>query len=195
MLQPLNRKSVAALTMLALVLFEPVAFAADDGRAERTGQASSFFELMNWVRLGETVFLIDDEGVEIKGTLEDVSAEDLNLVIRVDGAPLTLAEERVRRIDLEVSDSLGDGALWGLGVGLGLAAALAVGCDNEWAFCFGWFALTTGSIGLGVGVGVDALVKDRRLVYMSDAATTPLRFRLSPLITPTDKGVQLSLTW
>jgi hypothetical protein len=86
-------------------------------------------------------------------------------------------------------DSLWNGTLIGLGAGVGSAAALdAAFCENGFGGCdFPWAAyLTLGGIGAGAGAGIDFLIGRK-----SNERRT--KWRLSPMIGPTRKGVRASL--
>ena len=86
-------------------------------------------------------------------------------------------------------DSLWNGTLIGLGAGVGSTMALdAVFCDNGFGGCdFPWAAtLMLGGIGAGAGAGIDFLIGRN-----SDGRKTTVR--LSPIVSPTRKGVLASL--
>jgi len=81
------------------------------------------------LRFRDTVHIHTASGETIRGWVEDF---DGNL-LRVDGNTMSLSRGDVRRIELEVSDPLGNGAFIGAVIGAGLAGlpCAGAGCDPE----------------------------------------------------------------
>jgi hypothetical protein len=160
-------------------------------------QATSFSELMEWVQLGETVYVMDEGGLEIKGTLEQVSAEHLEIILRIRDEPLTLTEQQVRRIDLQFSDPFDNGAMIGLLAGVATAAFVSyVYCDSdEYARCLVVTSVFTAPAGMALGLGIDASHRSRRPIYIADPVATPPKLLLTPVISSTAKGVQVQFSW
>lgn len=69
-----------------------------------------------------------------------ISVDDREITLRIrGGSVLTIPEDVLERIDLEVADPLGNGALIGLGTGIGAAAMMSLGCGGgEFAGCLAW---------------------------------------------------------
>lgn len=188
----------AAMTVAAgaLLFHVPAACGATDDPPAPQPQARSLPDLRDWVRLGDKIWVVDSSGRELHGTLAGISAEDREITLRIDDGVLSVAEDVLEKIDLEVSDSLGNGALIGLGTGVGAAAMLSLACDGDnFAACFGWSSLWLGAIGVAVGVGADAVVTERRLVYAAPRRTPGLRVDAVPMIAPRRKGMAFVLSW
>ena len=106
---------------------------------------------------------------------------------------------RVPTITVRRSDSLGNGALIGLGVGgigTGLAClATAEGADREWCAPI---ALIYGGLGAALGVGIDALIPGKKLVaYRAPgaAAAPSARLSIAPFVTPRARGVAVAFAF
>lgn len=167
-------------------------FAAGLSTAEAQGIAANFQELRLLVRPGDTVVVTDTAGREIRGRIAELSPQTLGLAM--DGARRDLLEVDVVTIRQRRGDSLGNGALWGLGIGAGLAlVGMAATCSD----CFheGWALLVTGlygGMGAGIGVGVDALITRPSVVYERRPALGA-RLGLAPILAPGRKGALVSI--
>lgn len=133
--------------------------------AEAQGVANSLNELRLLVRPGDRVTITDTRGTDVTGRVEALSPTSIRLM--VGDQPRAWQEGEIAVIRQRRADSLGNGALWGLGVGVGLAAlaVAAIGVDNA---DVGWAAAAVafyGGVGAGVGVGVDALIQRRQVIY------------------------------
>ena len=155
-----------------------------------------FSQLNTRLRPGDTIWVTDAQGREVKGTILSLAADELTLEGRSGrsfGAP-DVATIQVRR-----ADSLRNGALIGLGVGGGLVLVACVA--NAESGDAGWCVLGAaiyGGIGAGIGVGIDALIPGKKLVaYRAPGSPGPAPARLSmvPVITPRAKGVALSFAF
>ncbi len=161
-------------------------------RAEAQGIAASFSQLRLLVRSGDTITVTDTTGREVTGKIVELSASSLGLL--VGGTRRELTEPDVTTIRQRRSDSLANGAVWGLGVGSGLAAAaiaLSRGGDME----AGWAVLAVavyGSIGVGIGVGVDALITRPQVIYERPSPSRAT-VTVSPVLTGERKGVFVSM--
>ncbi len=146
----------------------------------------------------EVVWLLD--GSKITGTFVQVSGDLIEVRPRtrfpVPSRQVPFSE--VKMIRQGRSDSLINGALWGLVAGAG-GALVVVGAYT----CSGchwdppWFPLAMaglyGGIGAGVGIGIDALLRSgERVIYSKPAASTPT-VRVTPLLGRERKGVFLSV--
>src|SRR5688500_18411606 len=126
--------------------------------AAAQGIAGSFEQLQLLVRPGDKVTVTDASGHEATGRIVDLSTS--MLVLSAGGTRRELSEPDVRDIQQRRSDSLANGAIWGLAVGSAIAAGLVAafweGSDDA-APAIGFIAMY-GGIGAGIGVGVDALI-------------------------------------
>ena len=139
---------------------------------------------------GDTIWVTDAQGREIKGRIAALGADAITLE---GGGGKTFASPDVATITVRRSDSLGNGALIGLGVGglgTGLAClATAEGGDREWCAPI---ALIYGGLGAAIGVGIDAMIPGKKLVaYRAPGATgsSPARLSIAPVVTPRAKGL------
>ena len=183
-----NRRVVLAILACFLLAFLPTLSAAQE-------PVQSFDQLNTRLKVGDTVWVTDAEGREVKGNIRSIDAASLSL----DGAAgptfragdaLTIAERR--------PDPLKNGTLIGLVVGLGAGLALVAGiCAN--GDCQGspvGASLFYAGIGAGIGAGVDAAIPGRRqIVYRAGMVTPSARLSLAPVITPRTKAVAVTYSF
>jgi hypothetical protein len=144
---------------------------------------------------GDTIWVTDGQGREVKGRVAALGADAITL----EGGGRTFASPDVTTIKVRRSDSLGNGALIGLGVG-GLGVGLAClattdGPDQDWCVLA---AVVYGGIGAGIGVGIDALIPGKKLVaYRAPGSSGAAQSRLSiaPFVTPRAKGLAVSFAF
>jgi len=159
--------------------------------------ARSFADLPNYIKVGDTVFLTDNTGKEIKARVEALGPTQIHLTH--DGGPLVVSEDGVRQIHRQYSDSLIQGALIGVGIG-GVLAIWTVQTEPPLGEITSGEAARGGAfligIGAGLGVGIDALVKGRKLVYYSGPADKPeTRISIYPIVTRERKGLGVSVSF
>lgn len=171
------------------ITFSSVAEGLAEGRddEEKKDHARIFSELPNYLSLGDTVFVTDESGRTIKATVSDFEANQL--AVTKDGAELVFSEDRVRKIDVQYSDSLLNGAL--IGAAVGAAVSLPFALSDEWTASPGAIPLTAG-MGAGIGAGLDALRRGRRLAYASPYEPR-VRVWVFPILTRDAKGISLSI--
>ena len=176
---------------MAAVLSFPSSSAAQE-------PVKSFDQLNTRLKPGDTVWVTDAQGREIKGRMTSFAPDAIG--VEANGAQLLRADE-VRAVEHRRPDSLANGALIGLGVGFGAGAGLALLVCSE-DECSGSgatvFVLVIAGIGTGIGVGVDAMIPGRRqVVYRAPGAAGQAQARLSiaPAITPRVKGVAVSFAF
>jgi len=143
--------------------------------------ASSFDELRQMLKPGQTVVVTDTAGRRTKGKLAEVSLSPPALRLLVPTGQ-TFDEQWVREV--RSTDALTNGALIGGAIGLGLAI---------WDYLIdpsepGNAAIFTVAIGAGtaIGAGIDAL-NGRRLLYRAPRQTR--RVALIPLASKHRQGV------
>jgi hypothetical protein len=115
-------------------------------------------ELADRLRPGDDVFLTDRSGIQTRGRLLRISADQLSLVIDGDGAARTISAADIGRI--EKSDGLWNGMLLGAVpaalVGMaGGGASCSPNCARDVAIA----AVATGAAGAVIGAFVDARVR------------------------------------
>lgn len=166
--------------------------ASSASRTQAQGVASSFEQLGLLVRAGDTVTVRDAAGGETTGKIASLSSSSLKLLTSA-GQP-EFGEASVTTIFQRRSDSLANGAKWGLIGGLGFASVVAIlSCYSE--DCDGStiapFIAIYAAVGTGVGVGVDALITHPQMIFERRAG--PVTFGATPLVSHGQQGFGLSL--
>ena len=184
----MNARLAAALTVvmtLTLVL-APVAATAQE-------PVTSFDQLNTRLKVGDTVWVTDAQGREIKGQVQGLDAASLKLTART---PLSFAAADVRVIQERRPDSVKNGALIGMGAGMAVGIVSMLTLDFE-GCTFGCVAAVlgySGGIGAGVGALVDAMIPgNKQAVYRAPGSQPTVRLSLAPLITRARKGVAVSV--
>jgi hypothetical protein len=161
----------------------------------------SFDQLNTRLKIGDTVYVTDAQGREIKGRIEAIGNDALTLKNVVSswlgsGKVQVVAAADVREVRHGKRDSLVNGTLVGLGVGA-LGGMLLGAEQNDFSSeeaAFG--ALVFGGLGAIGGLGVDyAIGHYRVLVYRAPGASGSARLSIGPVITPRMKGVAVSLSF
>jgi len=183
------------LPHIAIVLATAAALAAP-ALAAAQAPVTSFDQLNTRLKPGDTIWVTDAQGREVKGKIQGLAPD--SLALKGDGAR-TFAAGDVRLITERQGDSLANGALIGLavgGVGTGLAClASTEGPDQDWCLVA---ALAYGGIGAAIGVGIDALIPGKKLVTYRAPLThgsSQARLSIAPLVTPRAKGVAVSFAF
>ena len=169
------------------------------------GIAQTLDELRLLTRVGETVAVTDSSGLVTRGRISSLSPAAIGLDVA--GQPRTWQDADITRISQRRGDSLGNGALWGLGIGAGLmtvavAAAGVEDGDEGWAvLAIGFY----GGVGAGIGVGIDALIKTTQVIYERPATATTTgqnvptspapstRWHVVPLVSPRAQGARITV--
>ena len=154
-----------------------------------------FSQLNTRLRPGDTVWVTNAQGQEVKGKIQALAPD--SLALKGDGTR-SFAAGDVRLIIERERDSLANGALIGLAVG---AVSMGVVCLAEIEegpdVCVS-AALVYGGVGAAIGVGIDALIPGRKiLAYRAPGSNGASQARLSmaPVITPRTKGVAIALSF
>ena len=185
----MNASLAAALTVvmtLTLVL-APVAATAQE-------PVKSFDQLNTRLKVGDTIWVTDAQGREVKGKIQGLGAASLTLEART---PLSFAASDVRVIQERRPDSVKNGGLWGLGVGDALSLLVLTAGGGA---CGGGCAASTfvvyGAMGAAIGVGIDALNPGKKqAVYRAPGSLPSARLSFAPVITPRHKGVAVSFSF
>lgn len=99
-----------------LILSSAAAAAAQPPDVSPAGQSMpSLQELRNFVRPGETIYVVDAQGEETKGRLLNIL--DGSITLAVDGTRRDFSAEFIRQIDRTRRDSVKNGVLIGLATG------------------------------------------------------------------------------
>jgi hypothetical protein len=200
-------KRSCGIFLSALLAFASSSFADDRKDREAEQPARSLYELRDHavMRVGDEIFLTHVDGDVLQGKIESLSWDNATLTLEnafknreSNLGTRTFSEADIRRIEVEMSDSLANGALIGAAVGAGLVLvpyAIEGGDDigGDAAFFFGT-AIVAGA-GAAIGVGIDALIKERRLVFDAVNHNSAWNLRAVPILTKHRKGICLSLSF
>jgi len=168
--------------------------------------ATSFEELRSLVKSGDTIYVTEANGRKTKATLGELSPSSLELLVRKTGPDgrdalvpqKRLAEPDVRQIQIERGDSVLNGTLIGLAV-VGGPWLLACNPATDWCYyndgtnLFRGLALITSGIAAGIGALIDAGIRERVLVYYQAPGRQTQGVHLSPFVSKSAAGVQMSL--
>ena len=183
----MNHRAIGPVLVIALLCAASLAAAQEP--------LTRFDQLNTWLRPGDTVWVTDATGREVKGRIWSLAPDTLTLG---EGGARAFTDRDVRLIRERKDDRLWNGMLIGLGVGgaLGLSMGNFSG-SWRWGDAAAGFVIF-GGIGAAIGVGVDALIPGKRLVvYRAPAGpgAVPARFSIAPVVTPRAKGVAVSFAF
>ena len=156
----------------------------------------SFDQLDTRLKPGDTVWVTDAQGREIKGKIRELTPSSLMLD---KGNGQTLQAADVARITQRQGHKIGKGALWGLVAGGAASVFPAVSagtCHEE--DCQMVAILIPVFLGAGAGIGalVGAAMPGKELVvYRAPATGTAVRFSFAPVITAHARGVVVSFAF
>jgi hypothetical protein len=178
---------VCALVLAALVLLPARCGAQEPVR--------NFSQLNTRLKPGDTVWVTDGHGREVKGKIQTLSPD--TVALKGDRAR-AFAGRDVSLIRQRQPDGIWNGALIGLGVGGGLAAA---GCVAESgysdSFCPAYILLYP-AMGLGIGAAIDALIPGKKIVAYrapDSSGAASARLSVAPVLMPRHKGVAVALSF
>jgi hypothetical protein len=159
---------------------------------------TSFDQVPTRVKIGDTVFVSDATGREVKGKVLDLSAA--SLALRSGSERQEFSAAQVKSLTWQKSDSLGNGALIGLAIGAGSIAVLsAVVDDCESDNCAAVVALAIGiggGIGAGAGLLIDAAIPAKTvLIYRAPSSPSTGRISIVPILTPRRQGVVIRVSF
>jgi hypothetical protein len=148
---------------------------------------ASFDQLRVLVGPGQKINVTDMSGARYSGTIVNLSSSAL--AVRVGNGVRQLREDDVATIRHRGSDSLGNGALWGLSSGFGTGMVMCGGCHVGPGVGMG---LVFGGIGAGIGVGIDALIRGDVVVFQRPG-TSGMRVSVAPQLAKSHKSVAVSI--
>ena len=149
-----------------------------------------FTQLNTRLKPGDTVWVTDAAGREVKGRIVDLAPGGVTVKSDVSR---TYGPADVNLIHERRPDSLKNGALIGLGIGGGLVLGLCLA--GEASEGDGWCALAAGiygGAGAAIGVGIDALIPGKKIVAYrapGSSGAPSARVSFAPVITPRARGV------
>jgi hypothetical protein len=184
--------STVLLAVLAVLATAATGFA-------QAGAGTSFDALAERLRVGQSIWVTDQAGREVRGTLEGLTNDAL--VLKTDRL-ITFSARDVRRVRARQRDSIKNGALIGLGVGAAMGTAWCIGAvaDDSGDLdarveCAEGFTVYP-ALGTLIGLGVDAAIPGRvRVVYEvpGHEFASHARVTVRPLFSSRKKGLALSL--
>ncbi len=166
MRKPGSREVAAAVISVALNLAASPAFAAPQGPTRTPARDLS--ELRFLVRRGDTVFVTSESGDELKASFVGVVVDRDAFLVDVGEVRLQLPASGIREIQLEVRDSLRNGALIGAAHALAVTLLLLATHDHTVGGAFREFlgiSLFTAPLGAGLGAAIDAGHKGLETIY------------------------------
>ena len=184
-----------------LAVVAAIALFASPAIAAAQEPVKSFDQLNTRLKPGDTIWVTDAQGREVKGRIRDLGPSALTLDR---GGMETILADAVRLIAEGKPRPIARGALWGLGVGAasGLAMGIAVVADcNEGDECNAAIPLLAaflGGVGAGTGALIGALMPGKKtVVYRAPGSAGPSQARLSiaPVVTRRAKGVAVAFAF
>src|SRR4029453_4419528 len=193
------------LSTLALWVSLPLVSVAPH-QANAQVVATSFEELRAIVKPGDTVLVTEANGRKTRAGLGGWTPSSLEILVRKTGpdgretfVPQSrLAERDVRQIQIDRGDSVLNGTLIGLAV-VGGPWLLACNPATDWCYyndganLYRMIALITSGIAAGIGALIDAGIRERVLVYYQAPGRQTQGVHLSPFVSKSAAGVQMSL--
>jgi hypothetical protein len=155
-----------------------------------------FSQLNTRLKPGDTIWVTDAQGREIKGKIRGLAPSSLTL----DGGAGTMEADAVRLIMEGKGQQKFKGAMYGLAAGGGAAVLLllaAGSCDAEDCEILYYVgAPIAAGAGAGIGVALGAVThKAGRVVYRAPGAQAAPRLSVAPLVTPRARGVVISFAF
>jgi hypothetical protein len=156
----------------------------------------SFDQLNTRLKVGDTVWVTDAQGREVKGKIAGLTRSALTLE---GDAGRTLQVDVVRLITQRTGSRVWKGTLWGLAAGgavsLGLVLA-SEGCEDDGVYTCAYGIPVAVGVGAGVGAIVGALTPGKTLVvYRAPGASGSAHLSLAPVITRRTKGVAVAFSF
>jgi hypothetical protein len=146
----------------------------------------SWPELAGRLDTGSPVAVTDAQGMEVRGRVSAVSSASLTLAVKGMTRQFDSADVRQVRRD---GDRLWNGLAIGAAVGVLGSALTDNRCSGEPVRCDDKQIperIAFAAVATAAGIGIDALHRDRRMVYESPRRVT---FKLVPILTPQTKGL------
>jgi hypothetical protein len=157
----------------------------------RGAAALSGEELRFRIRAGDSIRLTTAEGGETGGRVESFDGD----ILQLDGRSFRLSDGDVKRIEMDIGDSLLNGSLIGLGIGVGwvgLGCAAADVCEADAAVIA---ALIMGGGLAGLGALIDSANEGSEVVYVSPRGSPSKDLSVVPLFTRDAKGLRFRISF
>ena len=180
------------LVFLAAILGIPLAAAAQE-------PVTSFDQLNTRLKIGDTIYVTDAQGREIKGKIRELTLSAM--MLDRDGST-TMKADDVRLVTQRKGHPIGKGALWGLGLGAAAGVVIGLTYDDDCSDCWSSGGVAAamagifGGIGAGAGAIVGALIPGKEVVvYRAPGVSGSAHLSVAPVITPRTKGVALAFSF
>jgi len=184
----MRRTATATAAAAAILLLPALALGQEP--------VNAFDQLNTRLKIGNTIWVTDTEGREVKGRLTEL--HDASLVLDSSPGRVWKASE-VRLIRYQRPDSKKNGIFIGMGAGFlggwafGKAWLEAQGSADGEEFAF---AAIFAAVGAGAGAIIDAQIKAPiAVLYRAPGAGSAARLSVAPLITPRHKGIAVTFTF
>ena len=184
-----DRAAVGVVRVLTRLAMFCSLIAAATPPAEAQQLASSFAQLSVLVKPGDTVTVTDSTGRETRGIIAALSPSSFELTVA--GSRRAFLEDETRTIRQRRSDSLKNGALWGVAVGAGLGLLTLIDTEPTAGDVIASTALMAG-LGTAVGFGIDAIFSSNDLIFVRSPRASA-RFTVSPFLSRGSAGARVSL--
>ena len=113
----------------------------------------SFDQLNTRLKVGDTVWVTDAQGREVRGKIRDLGASSLDLAVN-GGRPMTASE--ISQVRVKRRDSLVNGVA--IGAMCGVVGGLFLSAGGDESLMEPQYGVTLGvAVGAGIGLAVDAL--------------------------------------
>jgi hypothetical protein len=179
-----TRRLVAYAPLAAvLVVLLPTLSAAQE-------LVKSFDQLNTRLKVGDTVWVTDAQGREVKGKITDL--RDASITLNSDGQTtrqaesVRLVQQKRRGISMLLGCLIGFGA--GVAGGFAFSAAAETGDEATGGYLFP-------PIGAGVGTLIGAFMPRTRNLYRAPGASGSARLSLAPVIMPRTKAAAVSYSF
>ncbi len=160
--------------------------------------AAPFDALAGRLKIGQSIWVTDPSGREVRGRLEQLSRD--RLVLKADGSEIFDAAD-VRRVRARDRDSIKNGTLIGLGIGGAMGAVWCIGAvaDDSAEIdagveCAEGFTVFP-ALGALIGLAVDAVIPGKIRVIYQASPREASRLMVAPLVSPRVRGVAVSLAF
>jgi hypothetical protein len=167
----------------ALIVLLPALAAAQE-------PVRSFDQLNTRLKVGDTVWVTDAQGREVKGKITEL--RDASISLNSDGqatlqaGSVRLVQQKSRGISMLLGCLIGFGA--GVAGGFAFSAAAETGDEATGGYLFP-------PIGAGVGTLIGAFMPRTRDIYHAPGASGSARLSLAPVIAPRTKGVAVAFSF
>ncbi len=152
--------------------------------------ATNFEELRVKVAQGDEIYVTDTSGRESRASVVEVGTA---LIVEMSGTRRELSEADVRLIRQRQPDSLWTGAIIGslAGAAVGVLPVSLMSPSCQGAECVVPI-IAGGAAGAGIGIGIDALIKERKVIY-TPGGRPASQLLVAPLFSASARGASLSV--